>query len=411
MKILHTADWHIGQLFYDYDRAFEHQQFLTWLVEIIAQEAVDVLLISGDVFDLSNPSASSIKLFYGFLNNASKKNPNLQIIVTAGNHDSAYRLETPKPLLESSKIHIVGFVERSANAEFAYSKLIIPITDLEGNLKAACLAIPFLRLGDYPSVENSANPYASGVEALYKETYNKAVLAYPNCKVFLALGHLHAVGAEITDMDKSERPILGGIECISADAFPSALQYVALGHIHKAQKIGGREHIRYSGSPIPLSFSELNYRHQVVTFEIIEDSVTNINKIEIPIITPLLRVPLTNKSISDVLTELATLPNGSEINSPYLEVKVLSDGPEPNLRNLIDNVLQGKNVRLVKIDNRYRSIEVGGQEGTVAQDKLSELKPIDVFTRTYMAKYNSEMPEILLQLFNEISNQVSTEEA
>ncbi|MDO8897657.1 MAG: exonuclease subunit SbcD, partial [Bacteroidales bacterium] len=95
MKILHTSDWHIGQLFYEYDRTYEHQKFLNWLVEIIKNEKTDVLLISGDVFDLSNPAAASIKLFYTFLNQAVKGNPDLQIVIIAGNHDSASRLESP----------------------------------------------------------------------------------------------------------------------------------------------------------------------------------------------------------------------------------------------------------------------------------------------------------------------------
>ena len=82
MKILHTADWHIGQLFHEYDRTYEHQQFLSWLVETLKNEQIDVLLISGDVFDLSNPSATSIRMFYSFLNQATKTNPHLQIIVT-----------------------------------------------------------------------------------------------------------------------------------------------------------------------------------------------------------------------------------------------------------------------------------------------------------------------------------------
>ncbi|HEY2582745.1 MAG TPA: exonuclease subunit SbcD, partial [Mucilaginibacter sp.] len=108
MKILHTADWHIGQLFHEYDRTYEHQKFLEWLVQIIKDQQIDVLLISGDIFDLSNPAAGSVKMFYTFLNRSVKANPQIQIIVTAGNHDSATRLESPKPLLESSNIHIVG---------------------------------------------------------------------------------------------------------------------------------------------------------------------------------------------------------------------------------------------------------------------------------------------------------------
>ena len=101
IRVLHTADWHIGQFFHEYDRSYEHLQFLNWLLMVLAKEEIDVLLVSGDIFDSSNPSAASLKIFYWFLNQSVKQNPHLQVVVTAGNHDSASRLESPKPLLES----------------------------------------------------------------------------------------------------------------------------------------------------------------------------------------------------------------------------------------------------------------------------------------------------------------------
>src|ERR1019366_4363025 len=129
MKILHTADWHIGQTFYEYDRTYEHQQFLNWLVNTTEKEGIDIVIVSGDIFDISNPSASAIKLFYSFLKNVVKVQPGLQIIITAGNHDSAARLESPKPLLESSNIHIIGMIERNADGSIDYEKLVIPIKE------------------------------------------------------------------------------------------------------------------------------------------------------------------------------------------------------------------------------------------------------------------------------------------
>jgi exonuclease SbcD len=276
MKILHTADWHIGQLFHDYDRTYEHKQFLDWLLETIQQEEIDVLLISGDVFDISNPAAASVKLFYTFLNKAVKVNPQIQIIITAGNHDSASRLESPKPLLESSRIHIVGLIERNAAHEINYEKLLIPIEDSTGTIKALCLAIPFLRMGDYPSIADCSNSYTEGVAALYKEVYEYALQKKENGQAIIAMGHLHVQQAEITELDKTERLIMGGVECIASTAFHEDITYVALGHIHKAQKIGGKESVRYSGSPLPMSFSELNYKHQVIVFELEDENISNL---------------------------------------------------------------------------------------------------------------------------------------
>lgn len=143
IRILHTADWHIGQLFHEYDRTYEHQQFLNWLLETLVAHKIDVLLISGDVFDLSNPSAVSVKLFYSFLNQATKENRDLQIVVTAGNHDSASRLESPKPLLESSNIHIIGLVQKDETGAIDYRKITIPLKDRDGNTAIWCMAVPF----------------------------------------------------------------------------------------------------------------------------------------------------------------------------------------------------------------------------------------------------------------------------
>src|SRR5690606_24671843 len=213
--------------------------------------------ISGDVFDLSNPSATTIRQFYTFLNKTSKACPNIQIIVTAGNHDSASRLEAPKPLLESSNIHIIGTVPKDEQGKTDFDKLIIPLTK-DGEVKAWCLAVPFLRMGDYPAIADCDNPYAEGVAALYRDLYEAAQSRQQPGQAIIAMGHLHARGVETSDMDKTERLIMGGVECIAASAFPEDIAYVALGHIHKAQRIGGKEHIRYCGSPLPMSFSEIN---------------------------------------------------------------------------------------------------------------------------------------------------------
>lgn len=413
MKILHTADWHIGQLFHEYDRTYEHNHFLDWLVQTLKDEKVDVLLISGDVFDLSNPSASSIKMFYTFLNRAVKANPDIQIIITAGNHDSASRLESPKPLLESSNIHIIGIVEKTEEGNIDYEKLSIPIKDKAGTTLAWCLAIPFLRMGDYPIVADVENPYAAGVAALYAEAYEFISAKKQADQPVICMGHLYAQQAEITDMDKSERLIMGGIECMSAAAFHEDIKYVALGHIHKAQRIGGKEHIRYCGSPIPMSFSELNYKHQVVVFNLNEQNISDLRAIEIPIAVSLKRVPSVHSSLAEVISALQQLP-ASGINpqlTPYLEVRVLLDGPEPGLRHKIETAVTGKDVRLAKIDVKYPVVnDQENPTGAGVNDNLHELQPQDVFAKVYQSKYNNPVPPELLQLFNQVTQEVAQSE-
>lgn len=407
MKILHTADWHIGQLFHEYDRTYEHQQFLDWLVDILQTKQIDVLLISGDIFDISNPSAQSIRMFYTFLNQASTANPNLQIIITAGNHDSASRLEAPKPLLQSSNVHIIGLVEKDAEGNIDYEKLIVPIHDAAGNIKIHCLAIPFLRMGDYPIISDSVNPYTEGVTVVYNEAFKRAEHRKQDGQTIIAMGHLHTHHAEITDLDKTERLIMGGVECISATAFHPDIKYVALGHIHKAQKIGGKEHIRYSGSPLPMSFSELNYKHQVIIFEL-DQEISNFEAVEIPLFVPLQRIPLNHQPLYEVIALLEQLPKNDSITetTPYLEVRVSLDGPEPALRHKIETALTGKKVRLAKIDVKYPASTQAAPE-FITPEKLNELQPIDVFGKTYQSRYNSEVPTEILQLFQQVAQEVN----
>ncbi len=407
MKILHTSDWHIGQLFYEYDRSYEHQQFLDWLVQTLQAEQTDVLLISGDIFDISNPSATSIKMFYTFLKQATNANPDLQIVITAGNHDSASRLETPKPLLASSNVHIVGLIEKDAEGRIDYDKILIPLKDRSGNTKIWCLAIPFLRMGDYPVIADCANPYTEGVTALYKEAFEHAQHQKHDGQDIIAMGHLHTHHAEVTDLDKTERLIMGGVECVPATAFHPDIKYVALGHIHKAQKIGGKEHIRYSGSPLPMSFSELNYKHQVVAFDL-EQEISNLKSIEIPLFVPLQRIPPSHQPLHEVLSQLEQLPGTDSAleTSPYLEVRVLLEGPEPALRHKVETALAGKKVRLAKIDVKYPAPTEEAPK-FITPEKLNELQPIDVFGKVYQSRYNSEVPTDILQLFQQVAQQVN----
>lgn len=415
MKILHTADWHIGQCFHEFDRTYEHQQFLNWLLGTLVSNQIDVLLISGDVFDLSNPSAASVKMFYRFLNQAMTANPDLQIVITAGNHDSAARLESPKPLLESTNIQIIGLVEKKEDGSIDYEKLIIPLKDKDGVIKAWCLAVPFLRMGDYPVIAEVENPYAAGIAAFYAELYNFVCEKKQANQPIICMGHLHAQQTDMTDVDQSvERAIMGGVECIGVGAFHEDIRYVALGHIHKAQRIGGKEHIRYCGSPLPMSFSELNYKHLVIVFQLEEQGISNLNPIEVPVSVPLKRVPSIHSTLAEVMTALQQLPAaGSDLQTaPYLEVRVLLDGPEPGLRHKITTALSSKQVRLAKIDVKYPTANTtGSQVATISENSLRELQPKDLLEQVFQSRYNTAVPAELLQLFDQVTQEVAQNEA
>lgn len=416
LKIIHTADWHLGQSFFGYDRQPEHTAFLKWLAETVADRQIDVLLIAGDVFDVANPSASAQRQFYHFLKEINLANPGLQVVVVAGNHDSAARLEAPNPLLEELGIAVVGVVKRNELGEIDFNSLLIPLRHRDGSVQAYCMAVPFLRQGDYPPTDQKdQNTYVAGVERMYRGLYEFAMEKAGTELPLVAMGHLHVLGAELSDDDRSERVIMGGLESVTSDSFPRELAYTALGHIHKAQKVGGREEVRYSGSPLPMSFSETNYRHQVVLVTLDGRTPASIEPLIIPQTVALIRVPKVPVPPALVLEALRALPDKPKTDSacafaPFLEVRVLLTEPAPGFRNEVEEVLANKFVRLVSIVPSYPKQAGNTEERVLSIHDLQQIDPLDMIKRTYESKYANALPESLERLFREVEHEVQVKQ-
>ena len=237
IRIIHTADWHLGQTFYEYDRSYEHRQFLDRLTEILVEQDADVLLVSGDVFDGANPPTAATRMYYRFLHQTVTLLPDLLIIIIAGNHDSPGRLEAPRDLLEAFNIKVVGMIEWDDDRNLLFDKLIIPIKDKNKRQVGLCMAVPYIRQGDYPGRPDTPLSYEQSVAALYRDIYAYAESYKQPGNFIIAMGHLHTAGAEISKDDRSERPIMGGLDFIPSDAFDKNIIYTALGHIHKPSGI------------------------------------------------------------------------------------------------------------------------------------------------------------------------------
>lgn len=410
LRILHTADWHLGQSFHGYDRDHEHGCFLKWLQGMLTERRPDALVIAGDVFDSVNPPASAQRLFYDFLARAHTDHPGLQILLIAGNHDAAGRLEAPAELLQSLNITTIGLIDRDDLGEIKIEKLLVPLKDATGQVSGIAVAVPFLRPADVPAVSEAADAYLDGI----RELYRRAVEAAKNLReklnpqaALLALGHCHMQnGTESRDSER--RIVIGGAESLRAEIFPPELAYVALGHLHKPQELdGGR--IRYCGSPIPLSFSEQDYDHRVleVTFE--NRLMTGVMALPIPKSALLQGVPRKAATISEVLRILgetpfdATLPPEAQ---PFLEVRVLDDGPDPTRRRCVEKVLEGKPVRLasIKLESPQRP---ASQDGTVEASManladLSTLDPEQIMASAFKEKYHAEPDAEILRVLREI---------
>ncbi len=392
MKIIHTADWHLGQNFFDYERKEEHLAFLDWLKEQIKYHAVDLLLIAGDIFDSPNPSADSQKMYYHFLREVTEENKNLQIIITAGNHDSAARLEAPGPLLEQFNISVKGAITRLEDGSIDLASLVVPIT-----AGGSCLAVPYIRHGDYPSAET----YAEGVSKLYKELYD---FAKDRETPLIAMGHLQATGSEISVNDRSERTIIGGLEAISPESFAENIAYVALGHLHRAQRVSGRDYIRYSGAPLPMSFAEKNNIQGVNLITI--EKTTTIERLIFEAPVKLISLPDKPKPLDEVLEVIAELPEGEISNtSPFLEIKIHLTEPEPSLRFKIEEALKTKAVRLTRItSDTTRKTE--GQTITTYQE-LQTINPLTIAVDIFKNRYGGDdMPENMKSLLEKVIREI-----
>ena len=402
IRILHTADWHLGQTFFGYDRTEEHGVFLNWLAEEIRQKEIDALIIAGDVFDVSNPSAASQSMYYQFIYRVTAENPYLQIVIVAGNHDSAARLEAPLPLLQAMRTEVRGVVRKLEGGEIDYDHLTVELKNRKGEVELLCMAVPFLRQGDYPAVQTEGNPYAEGVRELYAQLLQRLWKRRTENQAILAIGHLQATGSEIAEKDYSERTVIGGLECVSPEAFSEQIAYTALGHIHKAQRVSGRENVRYAGSPIPMSFAEKHYHHGVVMVTFDGGCAVDIERLECPKLIPLLSVP-NGEPVSPeaILEALKELPE-TEAVAPYLEVKVLLEEPEPMLRQEIEDALADKNYRLARIVSTYRT-ETGNttKENENWKRGLQEMSPLQIAQSAFEKIYQVEMPVELTGLFEE----------
>ena len=356
VRFFHTSDWHLGQFFHNHDREFEHAQFLTWLLEQIKLKQPNALLIAGDIFDVINPASSAQKQLYQFLADAHDLAPHMQTLMIAGNHDSGYRIEQVEPFLAKFNAKAVGVISRSVDNQLDLDRLLIPIYDQNNETIAWCLTLPYLRSAEITGLNEHTTNNQNAIAYLHQQLIAEAKARKLPHQALILMSHAHMQGGETSD---SERPIIvGNEEALSTALFDEVIDYVALGHLHKPQKVG-QEHIRYSGSPIPLSFSEINYKHQVVDV-MIDPTLDTAQRCQfetllIPRTVGLIRI---REELSNLIETLKALPAG-EIERlsarDFLEVEYTTDAPPPvDLRQQIELAIPKDRYRLLRISRIYQ---------------------------------------------------------
>ncbi|MCB1227525.1 MAG: exonuclease SbcCD subunit D C-terminal domain-containing protein [Verrucomicrobiales bacterium] len=321
MKLLHTADWHLGARLVERERLPEQVRFLDWLLEVMAEEKVEVLLVAGDVFDVANPSRQALALYYDFLHRLVDLKT-VRAVITAGNHDSASQLNGPRDLLGRLGVTVVG---EALEPEAAWVDL--------GEVRVA--AVPFLRERDLrrSGAGESVVEVEAQVRAAIAEHYARVLAAgraLPGKKPLLAMGHLTALGAVTSE---GERDIhVGNLGAVGAEVF-AGYDYVALGHLHRAQVVGGMETVRYSGSPLALSFSEAGDGKSVTLVEVEAGGAMRVNPLAVPVWRPLQRLSTELDGLEQVLR--------GAMAEAWVELTVRLDQPEPGLDAWVREVAAG----------------------------------------------------------------------
>jgi exonuclease SbcD len=406
MKILHTSDWHLGQSFFTKSRKEEHQGFIDWLLQQVAAEQVDAVIIAGDIFDTGTPPSYAREMYNQFV--VDMQQLNCVLVVLGGNHDSVSTLNESKQILACLNTFVV------ASTGIATDEQVFTIPDKLGQPGAILCAVPFIRARDV--LQSAAGEtglqkrqaLGDAIKQHYQTLYQIAEAKRQNSGLaipIVATGHLTALGVS---QSESVRDIyIGTLDGFAADGFPPA-DYIALGHIHKPQIVAKSEHIRYCGSPIPLSFDELGTQKQVMLVEFTGAKRTRLTPINIPVFQPMQVLK------GDLLAITAALQSFKHKDATelacWLCLEVDSQDYLSDLQQRIQDITQGVNVEVLQLRrsrNQRRQLLSQMQSET-----LAELTPQDVFEkRLAMEVFDTEDEQETLgqvrQRFSQILSEVA----
>ncbi|PJE77919.1 Nuclease SbcCD subunit D [invertebrate metagenome] len=389
MKILHTSDWHLGRTLYGQKRYDEFSAFLNWLEQTITEEQVDALLVAGDIFDTNTPSNRAQQLYYQFLCSVAASCCR-HVIIIAGNHDSPSFLNAPKDLLRALNVYVIGSITECLSDE------VITLYN-DHNPEAIVCAVPYLRDKDIRTVspgetiddknaklvEGLKNHYAR-VCAIAEKKQAKYKSAGHTDIPIIAMGHLFTSGGKTLDGDGVRELYVGSLGYVEKEAFPSSINYLALGHLHVPQTVGAEEHIRFCGSPIPMGYGESTQEKKVVLVDF-NGTVPDIQEIAVPSFQKLVRITGT---LDEIQAKLEALK--AQKSTAWLEIEYTGNAIISNLSDRIMEAKEGSCLTVLRIKNQ-RVIQQTIRTITDSET-LDDLNPEEVFTRC-MDAANIEKPD------------------
>ena len=397
MKILHTSDWHVGRALHTRKRYDEYEAFLSWLAALIESEDIDVLLVAGDVFDSSTPSNHAQELYYRFLCRVAAA-PHRHVVVTAGNHDSPSFLNAPRELLKFLNIHVVGCASDSPADE------LIVLSGPDHEPRLIVCAIPYLRDRDIrtaeagESMEDKERKIIEGIRTHYRlvceAAQQKRTLLKKSVPI-VAMGHLFTAGGRTVDGDGVRELYIGSLAQVRTDVFPECIDYLALGHLHVPQTVGGSDFIRYSGSPLPIGFGEAGQEKSVALVEF-SGNAPKVTNIPVPRFQEL---KILRGDWQTIAREIEELKSGE--SKAWLEIAYEGDEVAGSLHERLDVAIAGSGMEILRVKNNRVLERALSRMG--AEETLDDLDVTDVFERCLEAH---EVPEdqrqALLSAYREV---------
>jgi len=402
MKILHTADWHIGKRLHKHYLYKDFNLFIEWLCELVLQKEIEVILVSGDVFDLANPSAEARKQYFQAL--LRLKNLNCRLVITGGNHDSPSMLDAPKDLLSALQMNVIGGLPEKLE------DCIIPLPNNESPT-VIIAALPYLRDADV-RLASEGNTYEErlaairkGIQAKFDEAANICKEKYPNIPA-LAMGHLYAAGVSTSE---SERDIqIGNQAAFKAEQFNPYFSYVALGHIHQPQRVNAQIPTFYSGSPLMLSFSERKDEKRVLLLN--TENGFEPESITIPSFRKLLKLKGSLEELRLKLTNLSAEGNLATLVEIEMVEENYSTQKLADLDELVSNFNQ-EHIEIIKHRAHFKNQQLQSSEVFGAEQNLADLKPKEVFESLLKNEpFSEEEAQELLHTFDELKELLNTTE-
>lgn len=375
MKLIHTSDWHLGRKLYGQQRYEEFARFLHWLGDYIEQNTIDVLLISGDIFDSNTPSNRAQTLYYQFLHRMAATTCQ-HIVIIAGNHDSPSLLNAPKDILKFLNVHVVAYINNEQLEDE-----VLSLRNTNGDIELIVCAVPYLRDRDIrsseagESFEDKENKLKQGIQQHYQQVADIAQNIQANCESkppIVAMGHLFTAGGKTQEGDGVRDLYVGSLAHISPNVFPDCIDYLALGHLHIPQRLAKSNTHRYSGSPLPMSFGEATQQKMIIQVDL--NDPEPVQEIPLPCFQKLVAI---KGDMDTIQAQLETLKQTDE--NCWLEISYTSKTIISDLKQQIDTLVEDSQLTVLRLEDR--SIINRALKAHKNQKTLDELKPNEVFQR------------------------------